>query len=198
MFNMFKVWGPTKDLELKRLSLKVAVLLLLVSSQRGQTIVSLSTDNMILEEEITFQLKTLLKHNRLGDRLDSLTFRPYDRCKRLCVVRTLKAYLAKTEGIRGSNQLLLSYMRPHGPISRDTLSRWTLEVMKQAGVDVSKYKGHSTRGASTSAAKRLGIPVNLILKQASWKSAQSFAKYYDKEIEKDTARMANTLLNDVH
>ena len=68
---------------------------------------------------------------------------------------------------RKHEQLLLSFVKPHGPISRDTLSRWTLLVLSNAGVDVSLYRGHSTRGAAASAACRLGVPLNLILKQVS-------------------------------
>ena len=141
-------------------------------------------------------MKTLLKHNRVGDPLDSLVLRPFLECKRLCVVRTLKVYLDKTQFVRGHSQLLLSFVRPHGPISRDTLSRWTLIVLKLAGVDVRKYKSHSTRGASTSAAGRLGVPLNLILKQASWRSEESFARFYNKRLDGDATEVAQALLND--
>ena len=191
VFNLLKSWGPTKSLKLKELSFKLVLLLLLISSQRGQTVVNLSIDDM-------FKMKVLLKHNRMGDPPDTLRFKPFRECKRLCVVRTLKAYLALTKAIRKHSQLLLSFSKPHKPISKDTLSRWTLKTMELAGIDTARYKGHSTRGASTSAAKRLGVPISLILRQASWKSAGSFAKYYDKEIDKDAAAVADTLLRNVN
>ena len=173
VFALLKKWGLNSALSLKLLSFKLVMLLLLVSSQRGKTIINLSVDGMEVDENIVFKMKVLLKHNRVGDPLDTLVLRPFQECKRLCVVRTLKRYLAVTETFRGHSQLLLSFARPHSPISRDTLSRWTLQVMKLAGIDTSKYKGHSTRGASTSAARRLAVPINLIMKQASWKSATS-------------------------
>ena len=78
--------------------------------------------------------------------------------------------------------------------SRDTLARWTLKIMKSAGLDIDKYKSHSTRGASASAAKRLGVPLNVIMRRASWKSVDSFARFYDKSLEQDTSDMANVLL----
>ena len=195
VFQLFLTWGKNADLSLKFLSLKLAVLLLLVTSQRGQTIVNLCIDDITVSKEIVFRMKTLLKHNRVGDPLDSLTLRPYSACKELCVVRTLKMYLKRTQFIRSYSALLLSFARPHKPISRDTLSRWTLIVMKMAGLDTEKYKLHSTRGASTSAAKRLGVPINVIMRQASWKSVSSFAKYYDKKIEGETAQMQEALLS---
>ena len=196
VFDCLKSWGANSGLTLKRLSFKLTILLLLVSSQRGQTIVHLDTEDMEVSDRVVFKMKVLLKHNRVGDPLDSLIFRPFGGCKRLCVVRALKAYLKRTATFRTYSQLLLSFARPHGPISRDTLSRWTLEMLKVSGIDTERYKGHSTRGASTSAARRLGVPLNLILRQASWKSADSFARFYDKELDKDHTRVAEALLND--
>ena len=184
VFKMLKDWGVNRELSLKRLSLKLAVLLLLTTSQRGQTIVNLSLKDLELGDPVIFRLQVLLKHNRLGDRLDSITLKAFELCKRLCVVRTLKEYLVRTEGLRGGQkQLLISFVRPHGAISRDTLGRWTLLVLRLAGIDTSRYKSHSTRGAAASAAKRIGVPLNLILKQASWKCEESFARHYDKQIE---------------
>ena len=196
VFKLFISWGKNSTLSLKYLTMKLAVLLLLVTSQRGQTIVNLCIDNMTVSHEIIFRMKTLLKHNRVGDPLDSITLRPYPSCKELCVVRVLKMYLKKTQYVRSYSLLLLSFARPHKPISRDTLSRWTLHILSLAGLDTNKYKSHSTRGASTSAAKRLGVPINIIMRQASWRSVSSFAKYYNKRLEGETAQMQEVMLND--
>ena len=194
VLDMFKEWGPNDKLDIKKLSIKLTMLLLLVTSQRGQTIVNLDVQGMDISDRVIFKMKTLLKHNRIGDPLDTIVLRPFLHCKRLCVVRCLKCYLNKTQFVRGHSQLLLSYFRPYKPISRDTLSRWTVQAMQMAGIDISKYRGHSTRGASTSTAKRLGVPLNLIMRQASWRSATSFAKYYDKRLEDDTTQVGHALL----
>ena len=55
--------------------------------------------------------------------------------------------------------------KPHYPISKDTLARWVKEVMVCAGIDVTIFKPHSTRGASASKAFHLGILLSDILKQ---------------------------------
>ena len=198
VFLLFKSWDTNSKLSLKMLSMKLAVLLLMVTSQRGQTIVNLTLDDLSLSDVAIFRMKKLLKHNRVGDPLDTVKLRPFSHCKKLCVVRALKAYLCKTQFFRSYSALLLSYIRPYKPISRDTLSRWTLSILSMAGIDTSRYKSHSTRGASTSAAKRLGVPINTIMKQASWRSVQSFAKFYDKRLEDDTMDMQNALLENVH
>ena len=195
VFRLLKSWGKNKDLTFKLLTLKLAILLLLVSSQRGQSIVALNVEGMVLEKTVTFKMKTLMKHNRLGDRLDTLTFRPFDSCTRLCVVRAIKNYLERSEVVRkGEKQLLLSYVPPHKSISRDTLARWTLSVMAMAGINTEAYKSHSTRGATVSATKRLGVGVNLIIKHAGWKNAESFAAFYDKDIEPEEGLPARALL----
>ena len=196
VFDLFKKWGRSSELDLKHLTLKLTLLLLLVSSQRGQTILCLRLEDLEMDEVVTFRMRSLLKHNRLGDRLDTLTFKPFDQCYRLCVVRTLKEYVKRTEKLRkGEAQLLVSFVPPHRSISRDTLARWVLTVLRLAGIDTGKYKSHSTRGASASASKRLGVGVNLILKRAGWKSVNSFAQFYDKDIEQDTAEVGQALLN---
>ena len=170
VFDLLKRWGPNKNLTLKELALKLTILLLLVTSQRGQTILGLSLEGLELNKLAVFRLGKLLKHNRLGDALDSIILKPFEACHRLCVLQTLKAYIRRTEKLRkGEKQLLVSFAAPHKAISRDTLARWTLTMLSLAGVDVPMYKGHSTRGAWTSAAKRLGASTNLILKQAGWK-----------------------------
>ena len=201
VFKQLMAWGKNSKLTLKMLSFKLVVLLLLVTSQRGQTILALSVDSMDMDEEeraITFKLKTLLKHNRLGDPRDSIVLRRFDQSPRLCVVRTIKEYLKRTEKVRKDNsQLLLSFVAPHKPISRDTFARWTVKVLGLSGIDTTQFKGHSTRGASTSAAKRAGVPINLIMKQAGWRNEESFARFYDKDIDKDNTQVGLTLLQGV-
>ena len=195
VFEMFRGWGRTSLLSLKMLTLKLCMLLMLVTAQRGQTIIALSVKDLEISEIVVFKMTKLLKHNRKGDPLDSIILRPFDSCYRLCVVRTLKEYLEKTKPLRkGQQQLLVSYMAPYKAISRDTLARWTVKTLDLAGIDTSKYKGHSTRGASASAARKLGVPINLILKQAGWKNEFSFARYYDKNIDQDETDMGQTLL----
>ena len=203
VLELIQEWGPNKGLSLKVLSFKVTMLLLLVTAQRGQTILSLSLrDARIGRKEITFFLHTLLKHNRAGDSLDVITLNAFDEDRDLCVVRALREYVARTEFLRSEDkvvsndhQLLVSYISPYGPISRATLSHWTVGVLDLAGVDTRKYGGHSTRGASTSKAKSLGVPLNLIMKQAAWRNASSFANFYDKKIDKQPQQYGEALLH---
>ena len=71
----------------------------------------------------------------------------YPPDRRLCPVFVLK-YLNRTEAIRGNKKcLFISYVKPYGPVSKDSKSRWLKSVMILAGVDCSVYKPHSIRSA---------------------------------------------------
>lgn len=190
VFNLFKEWPENNFLSLKFLTFKLNMLLLLVSSQRGQTIVNLDVKGMILsKDKVTFKMKKLLKHNKVGDPLDTIHFHAYHPNHKLCVVRTIKFYLSTVGPHRKTNtQLLLSYAKPFQPIKRDSIARWTMQTLELAGIDTKKYKSHSTRGASASATRKAGVRLNLIMKHAGWRCEQSFARHYNKNIDRELAR----------
>jgi integrase len=197
VFSLFKEWGSNSKLTLKLLGMKLAVLCLLVTSQRGQTIMALKLSELSWEDgEAVFRLSTLLKHNRQGDPLNTVILRPFQMCEHLCVVSALKAYILRTKKLRKpeSTQLLVSYIFPYKPISRDTLARWTVTVLRLAGLDTKKFKGHSTRGATASSATRMGCNINAIMKLAGWRCSTSFAKHYNKQLEIVPQDVTNRLL----
>ena len=84
--------------------------------------------------------------------------------------------------------LLRSFRRPHKPISPSTVARWLLEVMSSSGVDTSKFKAHSVRGAATSAARKNGASVSEILKVADWAQASTFNKFYHRDMAQGLPR----------
>ena len=99
----------------------------------------------------------------------------------LCVVKTLKEYLKRTETKRNkAKQLFISYQKPYRPISKDTLARWLRDILTRAGIDTEIFAAHSTRAASTSAAVARGTPIDEVLKAAGWASESTFTKYYKK------------------
>ena len=62
-------------------------------------------------------------------------------------------YLQRTCLIRGDhNQLFISHYKP---VCKDTISRWIKRMMYEAGINTALFKSHSTRAASSSAAKRM-------------------------------------------
>ena len=55
--------------------------------------------------------------------------------------------------------------------------------MIKSGLE-SYYGPHSTRAAATSKAKQVGVDIGTIIKTAGWSNAKTFAKFYDRQIEK--------------
>ena len=48
-------------------------------------------------------------------------------------------------------------METHKAVSTETIFRWLVQVLPLAGIVTSPFTGHSTRAASTSKAKALGV-----------------------------------------
>ena len=80
------------------------------------------------------------------------------------------------------SQLLLSLIEPHKAISTSTVSRWIIEVLGLVGINTETLTAHSTRSASSSKAKILGVPTKKIPRRGHWSKAITFEKFYNKEI----------------
>ena len=207
VFKTVKEWGKNGELLLEYLVKKLLILLLLTTGQRGQVALALNIDSMEQQDDgtIVFVLTKFMKTAKTGDRLERLVLKPYHAEKRLCVVRTLREYLLRTQKMRHVvdeneveheyKELFLSYKSPHEPVSRDTISRWVVWVLKKSGVAV-KFRAHSTRGAGVSAGASVGVPTNVLLKYGSWKSERTMAKHYCKEIQDDPHVDLGTVLLD--
>ena len=117
--------------------------------------------------------------------MKSLEFKVYVKEPKLCVVDNLKEYLRKTSPNRKDYNLFISYQKPYGPVTTDTISRWCKQMMGMAGIDINKYCSHSSRSAASSFAKHKGVSLKTIIDTAGWASQCTFAAYYEKCIEDD-------------
>lgn len=55
--------------------------------------------------------------------------------------------------------------------------------MQASGIDISVFGAHSTRSASTSAAYRFGVNLEVVRKAAGWSNTSNvFLKYYRRDI----------------
>ena len=117
--------------------------------------------------------------------------------QRLCVIRALKCFLAKTDEVRAKkDRLFLCTTPPYGEASKATLSRWVKETLANAGVDTRVFKAHSVRGASTSKLGSLGVPVSDIMAKAQWKTESTFKKFYSKPLLPDVSHKMLYFAND--
>jgi hypothetical protein len=183
VLNFLRKLSPARNLSLKDLTLKVNMLLLLVSGQRSETLIKLTIDELeITDSEYIFTVYSTLKQSRAGYRNPQIVLQKYRPDPKLCIYTYLTKYLKITMPLRHTSQLLISFQKPNRGVSTDTISRWAKIVMAQAGVDTSIFKSHSTRAASTSAAQRGGALLEDIMITAGWSKASTFAKFYNKPI----------------
>ena len=174
--------GETPNLSLKLLTLKLNALLSILTSQRVSSLHSLLTSRMTLtRDRVAFVPAWLLKHHRQGKKIKPIVVKAYPADPKVCVVSTLRIYLEKRLGV--SDQLLQCHRRPYGPASKDTIARWLKQVLKDSGVDTSVYSAHSYRGASTSAAARVSVPIQKILNRGQWASEDTWRNHYDLPVE---------------
>lgn len=92
------------------------------------------------------------------------------------------------------DSLFISYLKPQAAVTSSTISRWLKTVMCLSGIDISVYKAHSVRSASTSKAQANFIPIRDNMAVAGWKSAQTFAQYYSKEISQSDNSFAEAVI----
>ena len=170
--------------ELPFLTKKCVTLLALVSSQRVSTIHSIGfSDVSFTESKVSIAVTSLQKQSRPGFHQGVLTFEAYEDSA-LCIVASLRQYLAATSAFRGCSQctaLFLTYGKPVKNASKDSISRWIKDMIHTAGVP-SVFTAHSTRAASVSKKFRDGIDVMTILKHAGWSTSCSFHKFYNKNL----------------
>ncbi|CAC5388615.1 unnamed protein product [Mytilus coruscus] len=157
----------------------------IAKGQRLQTIHSLDLDNItVTYSNIYIDVKSLLKCSKPGRHLQPIKLPDFIEDNSLCIVTVLKEYLVRTSCFRKTQKLILSCIKPYSHVSKDTLGRWIKIGLQMAGVDITIYKPHSTRSASTSATLRCATSVDIILKAAGWSNESTFRKFYDKPVSK--------------
>ena len=106
--------------------------------------------------------------------------------KKLCVIKHLQEYSKKTQVLRSDCiQLLLSHVKPHGPASKDTISRWCKNVLKSADIGVSKLTAHSTRW---------NVNIKDIMMSAGWSNEMTFQRCYHKPAD-NAVNFGDTILH---
>ena len=78
-------------------------------------------------DKVTIFVPELLKQTRPGHHLEPMVLMRYSDTD-ICALSHLEKYREVTKSIRKSNKLLLSFVKPHKPISTSTLSRWCVST----------------------------------------------------------------------
>jgi hypothetical protein len=196
VLNYLKTLEQVASLPLKELTLKLTTLLCLTTGQRGQTIHKMDVNGIqALPDRYRIIINDKLKHTKPGKHLAPIDLLAFPEEEKLCVVKTLEAYLQRTEQHRTQySQVLLSYIKPFKPVSKDTIARWVKLVLRSAGIDVKKYSAHSCRASSTSSCKAKGLTMKAIMEAAGWSNAGTFATFYEKPVDIVSQNFGSVLL----
>jgi len=178
VLDYLKSLGST--LTLKMLSVKLAVLLMLTNGSRSSDLAALDlSTRKFLPDGVVFKFAHIRKTTRVDHHPD-VFYSSFPSNPDLCVVECLKQYEKRTGGLRSSSRLLISFIKPHKPVTTATIARWVLYAMKCAGINVEEFKAHSCRSAAVTKARNKGISIKDIQNAADWTSPSTFLKYYYK------------------
>ena len=186
VLRYIKPMPPSSELHLNELSWKLAMLLVLTNADR----VCLLDLNFkqVLSQGVHFQIAGLSKTCQSGPPRE-VTYYAFEESEALCPVTTLAVYERRTADLHNTcqdtNPLFIACVKPHKPVTSCTMSRWIRNLMQASGINVSVFKSHSTRAASTSAAIKLGVSVKDIIKTANLISESTFKRFYLKPINSD-------------
>ena len=198
VLGSLQTWSPVKLLSLKQLTLKLTMLIALTNAARVQSVHQICVNNIkkcFTGNEFIFEYSGLLKQSRPGYKMPVVRMKAHPPNRRLCIYFVVKEYLTRTEHVRnGEEALLLSYVKPHKKVSRDTVSRWIKYVLKLSGIDTEQYGSHSVRSAATSKAKLCSVPIEEIMQKAGWSNGGTFAKFYERDINKPSEKFASAVL----
>ncbi|XP_035659716.1 uncharacterized protein LOC118404611 isoform X2 [Branchiostoma floridae] len=182
VLKFLRKWAPAKCLSLKQLTLKVAMLVALVSAGRSQSLALLDTSHMSSSKDgLSFEVYKLTKTSRPDKPSHSLFVAKFEQ-KEVCPVVYLKAYLARTASFRSDSdsRVFRALVKPHKAVCSATIARWLKSVLSEASSVTKGFTGHSVRSAATSAARQSGVSVKDIMLAANWSSSSTFEKFYNK------------------
>ena len=137
-------------LEFKDIVKELVMLFFILGARRKQALFNINIDNIIFTDKPNKTLKRASPNRSL----EPLTYRRYEAKEKLCITNCLQSYLEKRNKLVNEEvrKLLITYGKPHKPVSRDSVGRWIKNELANAGIDATVFKPHSCRSASVSKA----------------------------------------------
>ena len=101
---------PHSDITLKNLTLKLVMIILLVSGQRGQTVHLMDLSSMeMADNTCRFHITEHIKTSKPGASAPIILIKQYPQNAKICPLRTLRDYLSRTNLLRGgASQLFIT------------------------------------------------------------------------------------------
>ena len=181
-------WHPSSELSLEQLTLKTISLVAVTSSDRAQTLEAIDINHSDFKEDgVRFPIYSLLKNSKKNKPVKVVRcIRSKEPSLDVCeyvstyMTRTYKFRLRAVEsGLPKPRQLFLSF-HTGKPIKRATISKYLVQAMELAGIDVATFKAHTTRGILPSLMSSQGYSAHKIISQGDWSNVSTFEKHYNR------------------
>lgn len=192
---------PNEELPLKDISKKLVTLLALSTGQRMQTLSLIKVkDIKVTDTCIMIAINEIIKTSAPNRQNPRLIIPFFIDKQSICPATTLISYMEKTKPFRTTenDNLIQTYKKPIHNCTAQSISRWIKETLSDSGVDVKMFSAYSTRHASTSAANRAGVSIEIIKKTAGWTgNSICFAKFYNQPLvtSVEETRFAEAVFN---
>ena len=180
--------GPNAGLSQKELTLKLAMLIALVCRARGHGLHAINPQTISwYDDKAVCHILEMTKTRTQSRPHKSFEILRYKESNNIDPVRCLQCYLnltaSQSESGEQKSHLFMSFASFHHAEKTCSIARWLRIVMADAGIDLSKFKAHSTRAAAVSKVPLSGLSVMEIVKLGVWSNATTFFKFYKKEIQ---------------
>lgn len=80
-------------------------------------------------------------------------------------------------------RLFLSLVKPHKPVSKQTIANWIVQTIKMAYDGNINVNAHSTRAIGPSWALFKGSTMKTIMEAADWSNESTFTKFYLRNVD---------------
>ncbi|CAD6229046.1 GSCOCG00012071001-RA-CDS, partial [Cotesia congregata] len=129
---------------LKQVSEIAATLLVLITAHRLQTISLIDIDNISRGSSgLQIKIPELIKTSKLGKNQPILIVPFFKQRQKVCVASIILHYLKITRSIRAENKkLFLSTVKPHNPVTAQTIGHWIKSLLNKAGIDTEKFSAY--------------------------------------------------------
>ncbi|EAL73831.1 hypothetical protein DDB_G0267188 [Dictyostelium discoideum AX4] len=106
-----------------------------------------------------------------------------DTNSQVCPVRHLATYLRASKGRRKPHSGDSVFIKNEGePLQVNDINSIVLSTLSKSGIDIAKFKSHSTRSAMASLLLSNNVPFHFVKKMGRWKSNDTVDTFYDKRI----------------
>lgn len=178
---------PNENLSIKEISKKIVTLLALSTGQRMQTLSLITVKDInVTDTYVIIKINEIIKTSAPNRQNPQLIIPFFNNKKSICPATTLISYMERTKPLRinsNNDKLIQTYKNPVHNCTSQSISRWIKETLKDSGVDVHIFSAYSTRHASTSAAHRSGVSIDVIRKTAGWTgNSMCFANFYNQPL----------------